>query len=102
MGKIMLCSGFLILILLPAFNAARIALLVVDVQRCFTKGGTLEMTDGKEVVEVINSIRSDYGSHFDLVVYTQDWHCPDDVSFASTHQGYKVRDKILLFYDAEG
>ena len=59
------------------------ALLIIDVQNCFLTGGSLAVPNGEEVIPVINSIRS----QFDVVVLTQDWHCPDHVSFASQHNG---------------
>ena len=59
------------------------ALLIIDVQNCFLPGGSLAVNDGDKVIPVINRIRD----NFDVVVLTQDWHCPDHVSFASQHQG---------------
>ena len=59
------------------------ALLIIDVQNCFLPGGSLAVSDGDQVIPVINSIRN----QFDVVVLTQDWHCPDHVSFASQHPG---------------
>ena len=60
---------------------ARTALLVIDVQNCFLPGGSLEVGEGAQVIPVINSIRD----QFDVVVLTQDWHCPQHISFASQH-----------------
>ena len=57
------------------------ALLIIDVQNCFLKDGSLAVTDGDEVIPVINNIRK----NFDIVILTQDWHCKDHVSFASAH-----------------
>ena len=62
---------------------AKTALLVIDVQNCFVPGGSLAVENGNEVIPVINSIRN----LFDVVVVTQDWHCPEHVSFASQHSG---------------
>ena len=59
------------------------ALLIIDVQNCFLPGGSLAVNDGDKVIPVINRIRD----NFDVVVLTQDWHCPDHISFASQHQG---------------
>ena len=59
------------------------ALLVVDVQNDFCPGGALEVPHGDEVVPFINGIRDRFG----LVVFTQDWHPADHVSFASNHPG---------------
>ena len=62
---------------------ARTALLVIDVQNCFLPGGSLEVGEGAQVIPAINSIRD----QFDVVVLTQDWHCPQHISFASQHPG---------------
>ena len=62
---------------------AKTALLVIDVQNCFVPCGSLAVENGDEVIPVINSIRN----LFDFVVVTQDWHCPEHVSFASQHPG---------------
>jgi nicotinamidase/pyrazinamidase len=70
------------------------ALIVVDVQRCFTKGGSLAVPDGDAVVPLINTIAKKFAN----VVLTQDWHTPGHVSFASSHPGKKPFDVIDLPY----
>ena len=75
-------------------TTARDALIVVDVQRCFTKGGSLAVPDGDAVVPLINSI----AKKFVNVVITQDWHTPGHISFASSHPGKKPFDVIDLPY----
>lgn len=67
--------------------AQKRALLVVDVQYDFLPGGSLAVPEGDEVIPVINGIRK--SRNFDLVVFTQDWHPPQHVSFASSHPGYQ-------------
>jgi nicotinamidase/pyrazinamidase len=86
---------------LPAFAnkpsykpGASDALIVVDVQNCFTKGGSLEVPKGDEVVPLINTI----SKKFTNVVITQDWHTPKHISFASSHAGKKPFDVIDLPY----
>ena len=76
------------------------ALLIIDVQNCFTSGGTLEVPDADDVIPVINRLRAD--NAFDYVILTQDWHCPDHVSFASQHPGCRVNDVINLTYYEHG
>jgi nicotinamidase/pyrazinamidase len=73
---------------------ARDALIVVDVQRCFTKGGSLAVPDGDAVVPLINTIAKKFAN----VVVTQDWHTPGHISFASSHPGKKPFDVIDLPY----
>ena len=60
------------------------ALVVVDVQNDFVDG-TLAIRDcpaeeeGADVVPVINRLIED--CHFDIVVYSLDWHPKDHISF---------------------
>ena len=62
----------------------RSALLVVDVQNDFITG-TLALSncpskhEGAEVIPVINNLLRNV--HFDLVVYTLDWHPANHCSF---------------------
>jgi len=70
------------------------ALLVVDVQNDFCKGGALEVKNGNEVIPVINKLVS--SGYFDLIVATQDWHPKDHKSFASNHKNKNVYDTIRL------
>jgi nicotinamidase/pyrazinamidase len=57
------------------------ALLVIDIQNDFMPGGALAVTDGDAIVPLINSL----AKKFDHVLLTQDWHPPQHISFASTH-----------------
>lgn len=66
------------------------ALVVVDVQNDFVRGGSLAVPDGEAVVEVVNRVMP----LFDVRIATQDWHPPDHVSFASNHAGSTVGDVI--------
>jgi len=68
------------------------ALVIVDVQNDFIPGGSLPVPGGDGVIPVINRIQE----RFDLVVATQDWHPPDQVSFASNHEGKMGFETITL------
>ncbi|HKI98388.1 MAG TPA: bifunctional nicotinamidase/pyrazinamidase [bacterium] len=68
------------------------AFIVVDVQNDFCPGGSLAVTEGDRVVPVVN----DHRKEFELTVFTQDWHLPDHMSFASNHPGTKPFDVIRL------
>jgi len=68
------------------------ALLVVDVQNCFTSGGTLAVKHGEDVVPVINRLAPAFAN----VILTQDWHPPGHVSFASSHPGHRPYERIPL------
>ncbi|MBL8698693.1 MAG: bifunctional nicotinamidase/pyrazinamidase [Alphaproteobacteria bacterium] len=70
------------------------ALIVVDVQNCFTPGGSLAVPKGDEVVPVINKL----AKAFRWVVLTQDWHTPNHASFASSHAGKKPFEVTKMPY----
>ncbi|WP_426955778.1 bifunctional nicotinamidase/pyrazinamidase [Muricoccus radiodurans] len=76
---------------------AETALIVVDVQNCFTPGGSLAVPDGDAVVPVINGL----ARHFANVVLTQDWHTPDHVSFASQHAGQQPFGTVQVPYGTQ-
>ena len=76
---------------MPTANAV---LLVVDVQNCFLPDGTLPVSGGNEIIPIINAL----GNKFKNVIFTQDWHTPNHVSFASSHRGKKPFETIQLSY----
>jgi nicotinamidase/pyrazinamidase len=53
------------------------ALIVVDVQYDFLPGGSLPVSDGLEVIPIINRLIP----HFQHVFFTRDWHPADHLSF---------------------
>ncbi len=69
-------------------------LLVVDIQNDFCPQGALAVPQGDQVVPIINRL----SRRFAHVILTQDWHCEDHLSFASSHPGKKPRDLIELSY----
>jgi nicotinamidase/pyrazinamidase len=87
----------------PALAQARIrpgrgdALIVVDVQNCFVPGGSLAVTNGDQIVPVVNAL----ARRFENVILTQDWHTPGHVSFASSHAGKKPFDLVNLPYGTQ-
>jgi len=68
------------------------ALIIVDVQNDFLPGGALAVPEGNKVIPVINDLSQD----FDLVFTTQDWHPKNHCSFAASHPGKKIGDRILI------
>jgi nicotinamidase/pyrazinamidase len=68
------------------------ALLLVDIQNDFCKGGALAVPDGDAVVPVANRL----SSRFELVIATQDWHPRTHLSFAANHAGKKPFEQIEL------
>lgn len=81
-----------------AQSGNRRALLIVDVQNCFTGNGSLSVKGGDEIIPVINKIREEHAKQFDVVVLTQDWHCVEHVSFASQHRNRLQYDVVNLTY----
>ncbi len=72
-------------------------LLVIDVQNCFTPGGSLAVKDGDQIVPLINRL----SRGFEHVVLTQDWHTPGHISFASSHSGKKPFETTSLSYGTQ-
>lgn len=68
------------------------ALLLVDVQNDFVKGGALAVPEGELIVPIVNQIQSKFSN----VIATQDFHPADHGSFASNHIGKKVGEFIEL------
>ena len=72
-------------------------LVVVDVQYDFLPGGNLAVSGGDEIVPLINAL----AKKFRNVVFTQDWHPADHISFASNHPGKAPFDTIELDYGTQ-
>lgn len=70
------------------------ALLIVDPQKGFCPGGNLAVAEGDQIMPVINTLRS----HFGTVVISQDYHPAGHISFASSHPGKKPFEMIELDY----
>ena len=70
------------------------ALVVIDVQNDFCPGGALAVTDGDEIIPLVNQLIA----RFDHVVLTQDWHPTGHSSFASTHPGKNPFDSVNMPY----
>ena len=69
-------------------------LVVVDVQYDFLPGGSLAVAGGDEIVPLINTL----ARKFTNVVFTQDWHPADHISFASQHYGKTPFETVDLPY----
>jgi nicotinamidase/pyrazinamidase len=68
------------------------ALLLIDIQKDFLPGGSLEVKEGDRVIPVANELQP----YFELVVATQDYHPRDHGSFAANHEGKKPGEYIEL------
>src|SRR5690554_4051499 len=75
----------------------RDVLVVVDVQHDFLPGGSLGVAAGDEIVPLINAL----AKKFSHVVFTQDWHPADHISFASQHPGKAPFETIALDYGTQ-
>ncbi|MEB2779932.1 bifunctional nicotinamidase/pyrazinamidase [Algoriphagus sp. C2-6-M1] len=75
-----------------AMNLKNSALLIIDVQNDFLPGGALAVTNGDEVVPVINALQE----KFNFIVATQDFHPAEHGSFASNHDGKSPGEVIKL------
>jgi nicotinamidase/pyrazinamidase len=73
------------------------ALLVVDVQNDFCPGGALAVSDGDQVVQIVNVL----GKKFDHVILTQDWHPAEHISFAASHPNKKPFETIQAPYGGQ-
>lgn len=99
LGAIAAGGGLVAAGAVPAFAAsvapgADAVLLVIDVQNDFLPGGSLAVKDGDQVIPVINEL----GKRFQHVIFTQDWHTPGHISFASSHPGKQPYDVIDVPY----
>ncbi len=70
------------------------ALIVVDIQNDFCKGGSLEVPSANEIIPLVNKLTKD--NMFDLVIFTKDWHPVNHKSFASQHKDKNVFDMVKL------
>ena len=77
----------------PAIDA-RTALIVVDIQNDFCKGGSLAVPDGDAIVAPVNAL----AKRFEHVIFTQDWHTVAHASFATSHPGKKPFEMIQMPY----
>ena len=72
-------------------------LVVVDVQNDFLPEGNLAVAGGDEIVPLINTL----AKRFTNVVFTQDWHPADHISFASQHEGKQPFETVDLDYGTQ-
>lgn len=81
--------------MIPAFEVGDDdALIVVDPQNDFCEGGALAVEGGAGIMPFINAI----AERFKTVVVSQDWHTPDQISFASNHEGAEPFTAIEVAY----
>ncbi|KAL9654880.1 hypothetical protein ABK040_008671 [Willaertia magna] len=60
------------------------ALIIIDVQNDFCKGGSLEVPNANDIIGIINDIKTT--KYFHTTILTQDYHPANHISFASNHK----------------
>ncbi|MDR2537307.1 MAG: bifunctional nicotinamidase/pyrazinamidase [Treponema sp.] len=68
---------------MEGINGIETALLIIDVQNDFCKGGALEVRNGETVVAPLNALAEYCAARGGRVIATADWHPRGHVSFAS-------------------
>ena len=82
---------------MPYQAPSNTALIIVDVQNDFCPGGKLAVSEGDQIIPLINEIKSE----FPLCILTQDWHPAEHKSFASNHGGGEAFTSIEMPYGAQ-
>ena len=82
-------------------DIARSALIAIDIQVDFCRGGALAVANGDDVVQPVNSLATRFSRTGGRVIATQDWHPEGHVSFASAHGGAALYDRIAIALDEE-
>ena len=72
------------------------ALIIVDVQNDFCKGGKLSVPDADLIIPDINVLQN----KFETIILTQDWHPKNHKSFASQHSKEPFSE-IKTFYGTQ-
>ena len=72
------------------------ALILVDIQNDFCKGGALEVPGANEIIEGVNDLHREFKEKGDLVILTQDYHPQNHKSFASNNEGKEVGELVEL------
>ncbi len=70
------------------------ALIIVDMQNDFIPGGALPVEGGDQIVVPINELGEKFKKEKGIIVFTQDWHPKNHLSFASNHPGKKPGDEF--------
>ena len=80
-------------------NEKKSCLIVVDVQNDFlSPTGALSVPNSEEIIEDVNALVDVFSERNELVIFTQDWHCPEHSSFASAEKNKKPFDEVVKCY----
>jgi len=86
---------------MSALDLTKAGFVIVDVQNDFISG-TLSLSScpskhsGEQVVPVINKVLAEKSSDFGAIVYTQDWHPENHISFYENRGAYGAPDANLF------
>lgn len=69
-------------------------LLVIDMQNDFLPGGNLPVAGGDTIIPGINLVLEKFRAKDTPIIFTQDWHPKDHLSFASMHKGKSPYDPV--------
>ncbi|MHA1990126.1 MAG: bifunctional nicotinamidase/pyrazinamidase [Candidatus Hodarchaeales archaeon] len=69
-------------------------LIVIDIQNDFLAEGSLEVPNGNSIITPINNIGQKFKNKGAKIVFTQDWHPKNHLSFASQHIQKSAFDPI--------
>lgn len=91
------------LILAPTVSAKK-ALIIVDIQRDFVQGGSLEVPNsGNDYVSSAIALAAKYKAAGDIVIALQDFHPANHMSFTENNPGTKAFDvKEVVIPTADG
>ncbi len=70
------------------------AILVIDVQNDFIPGGALPVEEADTIIEDINTMTHFFSEKNAKIIFTQDWHPKNHLSFASMHPGKEPGDEF--------
>lgn len=72
------------------------ALLIIDAQNCFMKGGSLEVSGSDNIVDTLNAQIKLFENYGAPVVVSLDWHPSDHCSFTHTEdEKHKLADPLF-------
>ncbi len=70
------------------------ALIIVDIQNDFCENGKLEVPNANSIIPYINKVINN--NSYNEIIFSQDYHPKDHISFAENHTNKKIGDIITL------
>lgn len=70
------------------------ALLVIDIQNDFCENGALEVPNANDIIPYVNQLITD--DKYDKIIFSQDFHPKNHISFAENHPNKKIGEFITL------